>query len=566
MTAAGTTTGRAPGETPRAATGYRCAPMISLRRILFATLLLMGLAAPAAHAAQDQVSIVMDDDQFLYRGDQTAARTLAVARSLGAEAVRVTVLWRVVGEGARLSNKEIERLKTDKLRDRARAQRKRFKPTDPRTYPTRNWDRYDNLVKAATQLGMRVYFSITGPGPGYAHRIAPPSQRANAGTYKPYPSRYRAFVQAVGTRYNGRYRDENGIRRQLPRVSLWSLWNEPNQPGWLSPQAENGIPVAPALYRELYHAGYQGLQLSGHGSDAILLGELAPLGSEKRGPRNGIRPVPFLRELACVAPNGTPYTGPAATQRGCDKFASFGPMKATAFAHHPYTKKGAPTVQPGSPDEITIANVGSLGSVLDTVSAQSGGKLPSGLPILLTEFGYESNPPDTRNGIPLLRQAQFNQLAEFLAYNNPRVTGTTQFMIRDAPPVKKYPKGSRLYWFTYQSGLLTQGGRAKPAAYAYTFPFLVYNPGVPGQTGFWGQLRFRPNGTENVVGLFWRATDNKKPCGPDGWVNIGEPVKTSFRGYFQGSFPTPGPGGEYCAAWLDPQKGKITNRSLTTKP
>ncbi len=554
--------------TPRAATGYRSAPMISMRRILLATLLTCGLAAPAAQAAPDQVSIIMDDDQFLYRGDQTASRSLAVARSLGAEAVRVTVLWRVVGEGARLSNKEIERLKTDDLRDKARAQRSRFRPTNPRTYPTRNWDRYDNLVKTATQLGMRVYFSVTGPGPSYAHRIAPPSQRANAGTYKPYPSRYRAFVQAVGTRYNGRYSDENGNRRALPKVSLWSLWNEPNQPGWLSPQSENGVPTAPALYRELYHAGYQGLQLSGHGSDVILLGELAPLGSEKRAPRNGLRPVPFLRELACITPTGAQYAGPDAIARGCDKFARIGPLKATGFAHHPYTKKGAPTVRPGSPDEITIANIGSLGTVLDSVSILSGGKIPGAMPILLTEFGYESNPPDPRNGVSLLRQAQFNQLAEFLSYNDPRVTATTQFQLRDAPVLTQYPKGSRLYWFGYQSGLLTQGGRAKPAAFAYTFPFIVYNPGTPGVLHFWGQLRFRPNvaGHTDSAVIFWRPADNKKPCGPDGWTQQGPPVPTTFRGYFSGTFPQPGPTGEYCALYFDPTKGKITNRSLNTTP
>ena len=560
---------------------------MTLRKILLATMLLLSVGATTAQAAPDQVSIIMDDDQFLYSGDRTASRSLAAARSLGAEAVRATVLWRVVGEGARLSNTEIDRLPS-KQRAKARAQRKRFKPTDPRTYPTRNWDRYDNLVKTATQLGMRVYFSVTGPGPGYAHRIAPPSQRANAGTYKPYPSRYRAFVQAVGTRYNGRYRDENGVRRTLPRVSLWSLWNEPNQPGWLSPQWENGVPASPALYRELYHAGYQGLSLSGHAGDAILFGETAPLGSAEKGARNGIRPVPFLREVACVAPNGQQYAGPAAAARHCDDFAKFVPLKATAYAHHPYTKKAAPTIRPTTGDEITIANIGSLGTVLDSVAAQSGGKIPAGMPILLTEFGYESNPPDTRNGIPLLRQAEFNQLAEFLAYTDPRVTATTQFMLRDAPPVlrnpltgRAYARGSREYWFTYQSGLLDAKGRAKPAAFAYTFPFIVFQPKTtPGVTNFWGQLRFRPNcavvaetgkcagsgAAPDTAVVFWRPADNKKPCGPDGWTQQGPPIPTTFRGYFSGTFPTPAPGGQYCALFHDPAKGKITNRSLTTKP
>jgi hypothetical protein len=549
------------GATSRRATGYRCAPM-TCRKLVLAALLLSCICAPAAHAAADQVSIVMDDDQLLYRGDRISSHTLVTARSLGAEAVRATVLWRVAAEGASLSDAEIGRLKTDKLRKKALAQRKRFKAIDPRTYPTRNWDRYDNLVKEATQLGMPVYFTVTGPGPRYGHRVAPPNQRANAGTYKPYPSRFRSFVQAVGARYSGNYRDENGIRKKLPRVSLWSIWNEPNQPGWLSPQWEsvNGqvVPASPALYRELFQAGRQGLALSGHGSDTILLGETAPLGSDKQGPRNGIRPVPFLRELVCVAPDGTQYAGDDAARRHCDDFARTGPLNATGYAHHPYTKKAAPTVAPTAPDELTIANIAQLGPILDTLSAQSGGKIPSGLPILLTEFGYESNPPDTRNGIPLLRQAHFNELAEFLAYNEPRVAATTQFLMRDAAPLTQYPKGSRLYWFTYQSGLYNLRGRAKPAAFAYTFPLVTF-PVDPATTGVWGQLRFRPNGSTDVAVVQWRP-NAKTP-----WADQAT-LPTSFRGYFTGSFPTPGEKGEYRAVYLDPAKDAITHTSLTTTP
>ena len=63
-------------------------------------------------------------------------------------------------------------------------------------------------------------------------------------------------MQAVGRRYDGTYRDENGSRGALPRVRFWSLWNEPNQAGWLSPQWERRggaiVPASPALYRKLH--------------------------------------------------------------------------------------------------------------------------------------------------------------------------------------------------------------------------------------------------------------------------------------------------------------------------
>jgi hypothetical protein len=544
--------------TRRRATHYGSAPM-SLQRLALACVLLACLFAPAAaQASADQASIMMDDDQLLYRNNVTQTRTLVTMRAMGVDAVRATVLWRIVAEGASPTNKEISRLKTEKERDKARAQRKRFKAADPRTYPTRNWDRYDNLVKEAAKVGMRVYFTLTGPGPHYAHKVAPPSQRKNAGTYRPIPAQFALFAEAVGRRYSGKYRDENAIRKPLPRVSLWSLWNEPNQPGWLSPQWEKvdgvNIPVAPMLYRELHMAGVAGLTKSGHGNDAIFLGETAPLGSDKTGPRDAIRPVPFLREMLCLAPNGTPYTGADAARRNCQDFATTPVLKATSYAHHPYTKKVAPTIAPKNPADITIANIGTLGPILDTLSAESGGKIAPDLPIFLTEFGYESQ-PDPRNGIPYMRQAEFNELADFLAFQQPRVAATTQFLLRDAAPLKRspvtgkaYKVGSREYWFTYQSGLYTAGGRAKPAAYAYTLPLVVY-PAGEGLVGFWGQLRFRPNGAQDTALLMW-CPDNKniRTCEglPDGAAT------TSFRGFFSGTAAIPKPGGYYRAGYVVP--------------
>jgi hypothetical protein len=530
------------------------------RTLALAALMLMTCSVPAAQASPEQVSVMMDDDQLLYRTDAARGRALVMMKSLGVDVVRATVLWKNVADGASLTNKEISRLKGDKLKDRARAQRRRFKPKNPRTYPTRNWDRYDNLVKDAAKFGLRVYFTVTGPGPSYGHSKAPPSQRSNAGTYKPIASRFGSFVEAVGKRYNGRTRDENATRRALPRVSSWSIWNEPNQPGWLTPQYERRggqtVPAAPAIFRRLYRAGVEGLERSGHNltADGIFIGETAPLGSTKTGPRNGMKPVPFLRELLCLKPDGTTYAGADATNRGCADFAK-GPLKATAFAHHPYTKKAAPTKAPASPDEITIANIGTLGPLLDTLSTQSGGKIPSAMPVLLTEFGYESSPPDPRNGIPLARQAQFNQLAEFLAYNEPRVQANTHFLLRDVAPLKRYPKGSRLYWFTYQSGLVSNPGRSKPAVFAYALPLVVF-PAGPGEVGFWGQLRFRPNGAQDVAVVMWR------PNARTAWAQMGEAVATTTRGFFTGTFTVPGIGGQYRAVYINPASGKITHSSL----
>ncbi len=539
-----------------------------LRRLLPAVLVLGAIVVPAAQASPEQASIMMDDDQLLYRSDNVRARTLVRMKTLGVDAVRVSVLWRVAAELARPTPSEIAAMRTDAQRQRARRQLARFRADDPRTYPTRNWDRYDNLVKEASANGLRVFFTITGPGPAWAHRTAPPSQRLNRGTFKPFPSRFRDFVEAVGKRFSGTYRDENGTRAALPRVSFWSLWNEPNQAGWLSPQWERRqgqlVPASPALYRKLFQAGRQGLDNSGHGSDPVLIGETAPLGTDRQGPRTAMRPALFLRELGCVSPAGAPYAGPDAARRDCDDFTRSGPLRATGYAHHPYTKGRPPDVPPRHADELTMANLPALGAVLDGVSAASGGALPGGLPIFLTEFGYESNPPDPRNGISLNQQADYAQLGELLAYSDPRVLGMTQFLLRDAGPLTRYRRGSGAYWFTYQSGLFTRGGRPKPAAFAYALPFRAFKAGVDAAgnslVGFWGQLRFRPNGSPDLAVIRWR------PNASTPFVTISAGLPVDARGFFTATIAAPGPGGDYQAAYVEPASGEPAQSSLPTRP
>ena len=76
-------------------------------------------------------------------------------------------------------------------------------------------------------------------------------------------------MQAAGLRYSGRYAG-------LPRVSSWSIWNEPNQPGWLAPQwrrvGDTWVPNSPRLYRQLVSAA----RTSGSTSAATTLEAVVP--------------------------------------------------------------------------------------------------------------------------------------------------------------------------------------------------------------------------------------------------------------------------------------------------
>ena len=53
-------------------------------------------------------------------------------------------------------------------------------------------------------------------------------------------------------------------RRYGAQVSYWSVWNEPNHPGFLAPQYVRGRPYSPKLYRQLYRAAVKGLERSGN--------------------------------------------------------------------------------------------------------------------------------------------------------------------------------------------------------------------------------------------------------------------------------------------------------------
>ena len=497
--------------------------------LLALILLLPAVLAPAAQASPSQLSIMMDDDNLLYRGDAVRDQSLQRMRNLGVDVVRVTVLWSVL---------------TDKA---SQSKLKGAGATNPRNYPVLNWDRYDRLVRSARSLGMVVYFNPTPPGPSWAHGKAPKGLRSVVKkAWKPDPGEFAKFVEAVGKRFSGSYRDENDARQPIPRVSFWGLGNEPNQAGWLAPQWEKGKMVSPVMYRELYLRSRAALDRTGHGRDTILVGELAPLGSSNQGQRSPIRPRKFLRALFCESSRG----------EGCEAFDKYGPIRATGFAHHPYTKNVSPVTKDKHPDSITLANLSSLSRLLDSLARRTG-NVKAKLPIWLTEFGFETNPPDPFSGVSLERQAEYNQLGELLSYLDPRVAGITQFLLRDVAPVASAPKSSKAHWFTYQSGLEFVDGRPKPALQAYYFPFIVQQPG-----GFvanvWGQLRFRPNGLP--AGARDQVQIQFKPAEGDEFVNVGDPITvTSAMNYFTGRVTLPGPG-EVRALWTG---GSLASRSAT---
>ena len=501
------------------------------RRLLIPALvaLLAALATAPAHASDGQLSVMMDDNNLIYSGDQVRDQTLTRMKQLGVDEVRVTVLWSVIAHNAQ----------------KGKARRRTFHrrgAANPKAYPKLNWDRYDRLARACATLRIGCYFDVTGPGPTWGHERVPRKYRKDRATWKPKASQFKLFVEAVGKRYSGKYKDENDNHFTLPRVNFWALWNEPNQGGWLTPQFVRGRPYSPMLFRKLFRAGQKGLVATGHGGDVILLGETAPLGWTTHTDRSAMAPLTFMKALFCVNDAGQRASG-----LGCSDFTHNGPLQATAWAHHPYSKTSSPFTplsdnQAITDDKsaITMFNVATLTGFLDKV-AQNTGRVAAALPVALTELGWETNPPDPFAGISPDKQAEYVNDADFLAWLNPRVIANTQFLLRDVPPDRSHTPGGKAYWHTYQSGLFQANGTPKPAASAYRLPFVPYPLGRDENgamtEAIWGQLRFRPKGTPDTVQVLFQ------PAGAADFAPLGAPLTVNDqRNFFTGTVPLSGPG------------------------
>lgn len=496
------------------------------RPLLALTIVLATLAATAsqAQAAKFMFSVMQDDNYLIYSTQHNREYALGKMKAMGVDAVRVSVLWDAVAPRRKIRN-----------------------GADPKAYRAANWDKYDDLVRTAARYGVSVYFDVTPPGPRWTQYKAgdPANQRA----WKPRIREWGRFVQAVGKRFTGSYNDENQGRALIPRVSWWGVGNEPNQGGWLMPQSRKIggklVPQSPHIYRDLLVAGVAALIRTGHGFDTINIGETAPLGVPPESERRPLRPALFLREMFCLDSRLRKFRGSAARARNCgtvSKLSILEKVPRLTFAHHPYTKKTSPLRRDKSRDAITIANLSTLPALLDRIARKTK-LIPEGLPIVLTEFGWETNPPDTFNGISLANQAEWNNLGDYAAYRNDRVFANTQFQLLDVVPRKEFPRNTKAYWFTYQSGLLFANGRAKPSAVAYMLPFVAKRAGGSNYL-FWGQVRFTPNGANQTVYLQRKQGST--------WVNEGAPVPvTNSVGFWE--VTRPGQKGQtYRALWSSP--------------
>jgi hypothetical protein len=286
-------------------------------------------------------------------------------------------------------------------------------PTNPLD-PSYRWAVYDQAVIRAQAMGAQVLLHVIGT-PGWANggqdwRYAPTNM-----------SDLHNFTVAAARRYSGR-------TLGLPAVNKWAAWNEPNLSTFLKPSWIGRRPVAGRTYARICNTVMDAVHDVGRETVRrvqVACGVTSPYG--KGG--SAINPIRFLREM----------------KRGKAKF--------DVYAHHPYSRN-RPAISPTTiPRErrltVSLGNIGDLFRELNRLY----GKRKR---VWVTEYGYETNPPDPSIGVSWARQAAWLRTSHRIVRRHPRIDMYLWFLIQDEPDVSKW-----------QTGLVDQFGTRKPAFFTF---------------------------------------------------------------------------------------------------
>jgi hypothetical protein len=492
------------------------------RRTRLATLAVLALAAlvlvpSGAAASSSQLSIIQDDATFVYGSGRDQEAAIAEAKLLGADAIRVFISWHSVSPG------QDSRRRPDG-----------FDPGDPDSEGY-NWQLYDALVERTRRHGLKLLIVLSPAIPYWAsedptrcpHRIGGYSHLSESCMWKPSPGLFAQFVKAAALRYGAAARGPYG-----GQVALWSLWNEPNLEHYIWPQLQRTrhgiVDLAAARYRKLWLAGYRAIAKYDPASrNKVLFGETAAISS----------PVDTLYAALCLDEQGDPFKGRLRALQGCTKPKR---LPIGGLALHPYNNFaiGSVFTRSHTKDSLPMAYVSRAHRVLDR--AARFGRIPRGRGIYVTEFGFQSSPPNPfGDALPLGRHAAAINEADRLFYADPRVRSVAQYELFDVGNPGEF-----------NTGLRFADGERKPAYDAYRMPLVVSRLGRD-RVEVWGQVRRafgRARAVVEIVG-----------GGSDGAV-VGRP-RTNARGYYRFTVRRRAAAGlRYRATWVDPDGDELHSR------
>jgi hypothetical protein len=378
-------------------------------RVLLLVVVALVAAGVAVSASEDASSAAKETTASrmligFYDDEQVFGRTdwaFTQLKSLRAGIVRITLDWGAV------------------------ARRRPDAPADPAD-PAYNWTAVDNVITEAAKKRIRVLVAIYGT-PRWAGRAKNRLPRRITDL--------RLFAFAAATRYSGNYEvevEENEPQRLLPAVRYWLAWNEPNNPVFLKPQwrmvRRTWRAQSAFDYAKICSAIWAGVHSTGLPGERVGCGVTGPRGNDApRSSRASTSPLVFMRWLK---------------RAGLKRF--------DAYAHHPYygSRFEKPTTVPKSAKAVTLGNIGVLIKELNRLFGRKR--------VWITEYGYQTRPPDRAFGVPYSLQAKYVHQAIARARKTRRVDMFLWFLIRDERRLSGW-----------QSGVITASGKRKPAFRAF---------------------------------------------------------------------------------------------------
>jgi Glycosyl hydrolase catalytic core len=373
--------------------------VLTTTTLLLAALLVTGLLSAGATASGSASKrrpflVGIYDDTMTLGSPDRGFKTL---KNLRAQVVRITLSWRAVARKRPVEGEN---------------------PAD-KAY---NWEQYDKSVQLAKKNNIKVMFSIAGT-PAWANR-----GRSAAVAPTNFLDLQR-FATAAATRYSGSFTtsdDPNAV--PLPAVQLWLAWNEPNNPVFLAPQYKRvhgrWFAWSAYTYARICNAIYKGVHSAFVSGEKVGCGATDPFGNNKpKSFRPSISPLAFLRLSK-----------------------KYGLRRFDAWAHHPYASRPTekPTSKPRSKTAVTLGNFGDLTKELTRLYGKKR--------IWITEYGYQTRPPDHLFGVSWKNQARYLAEAFAIARKNPRVDMMIWFLVKDERRLGGW-----------QSGFFTAAGKRKPA-------------------------------------------------------------------------------------------------------
>ncbi|NLT06304.1 MAG: hypothetical protein GXY03_08325 [Solirubrobacterales bacterium] len=417
----------------------------------------LGAAVPdRAAAGPKQISIFQDDANFVVGSTHDADAAVAEAKALGADAIRVFVVWSAVSPDAR-----------------ERTRPAGFDVADPDSEGY-DWSRYDTVIERAKRNGLRVFLAFTPEIPYWAseqprrcpHRIGGYDHLADSCMWNPSPRLFGQFVAAVAKRY--------GRGAPAPyggQVDYWSPWNEPNLEHYLMPQTKRTrwgmVDLAGKRYRALWQAAYRSIaRYDRRNRGRVLFGETAAISS----------PLDTLHAALCLDQRGMPFKGRMRRLQGCGGRVRRLPIGGLAL--HPYNNYaiGSVFTRAATKDSLPMAHLHRAHTFLR--AAQRHKRIPPRRGIYVTEFGFQSSPPNPfGDGLPLVRQAAALNEADRLFWGDRRIRSVAQYELFDVGNPDEF-----------NTGLRFADGEAKPSLAAYRLP-LVVSRLAANRVEVWGQVR-----------------------------------------------------------------------------